>query len=54
MNNEQTIESQEKQAWSSPELKIHGTVASLTQTHKCKHGRKLPCPICTPKNCAMS
>ena len=57
MNNEEQIESQEKpakQAWNSPKLQTHGTVASITQTQKCPHGRPHPCPICTPKNCGMS
>ncbi|RYX83405.1 hypothetical protein EON83_14540 [bacterium] len=59
MNNENQIEREEvsnesKKAWANPELKTFGTIAEMTQTFRCKHGRRYPCPICTPNNCDQS
>ncbi len=57
MNNENKVESpvqESKKAWSNPELKTFGTIAEITQTFRCEHGHRYPCPICTPKNCGKS
>ncbi|BCM89628.1 hypothetical protein IAD21_01475 [Abditibacteriota bacterium] len=57
MKNENKIEDQEqesKKVWANPELKTFGTIAEITQTFRCHHGRCYPCPICTPNNCGKS
>lgn len=43
-----------KKEWDKPELKTWGPVAGVTQTWRCYHGHRYPCPICTPKDCGTS